>query len=128
MASLTNGRGLVQQIPKYSNLIQLGIVPNKKVLQNIQKVELDELSSCFKNICQDVYAYNMSNPSQQLELTKGTAFFAYNAITGCFQNVRTYKDGKQNSRPFCMAVQHIYERRKHFSCIQILQKERGSVC
>jgi hypothetical protein len=34
----------------------------------------------------------MSNPSQQLETTKGTVFGAYNAITGYFQNVRTYKD------------------------------------
>lgn len=73
-------------------LIQLAMVPNKEVLQNIQKGELDELSTCFKNMCDDVYEYNMSSPSQQYETTKGTVFGAYNAITGYFQNVRNYKD------------------------------------
>lgn len=73
-------------------LIQLVMVPNKEVLQNIQKGEMDELSTCFKNMCDDVYEYNMSSPSQQYETTKGTVFGAYNAITGYFQNVRTYKD------------------------------------
>ncbi len=73
-------------------LIQLAMVPNKEVLQNIEKGELDELSTCFKNMCDDVYEYNMSSPSQQYETTKGTVFGAYNAITGYFQNVRNYKD------------------------------------
>lgn len=73
-------------------LIQMAMVPNKEVLQNIEKGELDELSTCFKNMCDDVYEYNMSSPSQQYETTKGTVFGAYNAITGYFQNVRNYKD------------------------------------
>lgn len=73
-------------------LIQLAMVPNKEVLQNIEKGELDELSTCFKNMCDDVYEYNLSSPSQQYETTKGTVFGAYNAITGYFQNVRNYKD------------------------------------
>lgn len=75
-------------------LIQLAMVPNKEVLQHLQQGEADELSTCFKNICEDVYAYHMSSPSQQLETTKGTVFGAYNAITGYFQNVRTYKDSE----------------------------------
>ena len=73
-------------------LIQLAMVPNKEVLQNIEKGELDELSTCFKNMCDDVHEYNMTSPSQQYETTKGTVFGAYNAITGYFQNVRNYKD------------------------------------
>jgi phage/plasmid-like protein (TIGR03299 family) len=73
-------------------LIQLAMVPNKEVLQNIENGEMDELSTCFKNMCDDVYEYNMSSPSQQYETTKGTVFGAYNAITGYFQNVRNYKD------------------------------------
>ena len=73
-------------------LIQLAMVPKKEVLQNIKKGEMDELSTCFKNICDDVYEYNMSSPSQQYETTKGTVFGTYNAITGYFQNVRNYKD------------------------------------
>ncbi|MBP8114352.1 MAG: DUF945 domain-containing protein [Chitinophagaceae bacterium] len=73
-------------------LIQLAMVPNKEVLKSIEKSEMDELSTCFKNMCDDVYEYNMTSASQQYETTKGTVFGAYNAITGYFQNVRNYKD------------------------------------
>jgi hypothetical protein len=73
-------------------LIQLAIVPNKEVLQNIQANQLDELSTCFKNMCDSVYEYAMISPTQQTETTKGNVFGAYNAITGYFQNVRNYKN------------------------------------
>ena len=73
-------------------LIQLAMVPNKEVLQNIQSNQLNELSTCFKNMCDSVYEYAMISPTQQTETTKGTVFGAYNAITGYFQNVRTYKN------------------------------------
>ncbi len=44
-------------------------------------------------MCDTVYEYEyaMSNPAQQQETTRGTLFGAYNAVTGYFQNVRTYK-------------------------------------
>lgn len=73
-------------------LIQLAMVPNKEVLQNIQSGNLDELSTCFKNMCDNVYEYALSSPTQQTETTKGTVFGAYNAVTGYFQNVRSYKN------------------------------------
>ena len=73
-------------------LIQLAMVPNKEVLQNIQAGKDDELSTCFKNICDISFEYALSNPTQQLETTKGTLFGAYNSITGYFQNVRNYKN------------------------------------
>ena len=73
-------------------LIQLAMVPNKEVLQNLQEGKHDELSTCFKNICDTAFEYAMSHPSQQQETTKGTVFGAYNAVTGYFQNVRHYKD------------------------------------
>jgi hypothetical protein len=72
-------------------LIQMAMVPNKEVLQNIQQGELDELSTCFKNMCDDGYEYNMTSHAQQTETTKGIVFGAYNAVTGYFQNVRNYK-------------------------------------
>jgi len=75
-------------------LIQLAMVPNKEVLANLQKGLQDELSTCFTNMCENAYGYAFSNPSQQLETTKGTLFGAYNAVTGYFQNVRNYKDGE----------------------------------
>lgn len=73
-------------------LIQMAMVPNKEVLQTINNGEMDELSTCFRNMCDAVYEYNCSSPTQQTEATKGTVFGAYNAVTGYFQNVRTYKD------------------------------------
>lgn len=36
----------------------------------------------------------MSATSQQLVTTKGTLFGVYNAVTGYFQNVRSYKSGE----------------------------------
>ena len=73
-------------------LIQLAMVPNKEVLRNLQTGELDELSTCFMNICDNAYEYAMASPTQQTDTTKGTLFGAYNAITGYFQNVRNYKN------------------------------------
>lgn len=77
---------------KVKELIQLAMVPNKEVLQNIQSGQSDELSTAFKNMCDNVYEYAMTSPTQQTETTKGTVFGAYNSITGYFQNVRSYKN------------------------------------
>jgi phage/plasmid-like protein (TIGR03299 family) len=78
--------------PELHHLIQMAMVPNKEVLDNIQKGNWDELSTCFNNMCNSVYEYAMSSPTQQAETTKGTLFGAYNSVTGYFQNVRNYKD------------------------------------
>jgi phage/plasmid-like protein (TIGR03299 family) len=75
-------------------LIQLAMVPNKEVLENIQTGKDDELSTVFKNVCENVFTYAMESPTQQTETTKGNLFGAYNAVTGYFQNVRNYKDGE----------------------------------
>lgn len=72
-------------------LIQLAMAPNPEVLQNLQSGREDDLSTRFRNVCDGVYAYAMSSPTQQTETTKGTVFGAYNAVTGYFQNVRFYK-------------------------------------
>ncbi|MDB5277942.1 MAG: hypothetical protein JWR61_2897 [Ferruginibacter sp.] len=73
-------------------LIQMALVPNKEVLQNIQAGKDDELSTCFKNMTDAAFEYAMTNGSQQMDTTKGNLFGAYNAVTGYFQNVRTYKN------------------------------------
>ena len=70
------------------------MIPNKEVLQNIQKGQGDELSTCFKNMVDNVYEYALSSPTQQTETTKGTVFGAYNSVTGYFQNIRNYKNGE----------------------------------
>lgn len=73
-------------------LIQSALVPNKEVLKTIQNGKEDELSTCFINMVDNAFEYAMSNPSQLMDTTKGTVFGAYNAVTGYFQNVRSYKD------------------------------------
>lgn len=80
-------------------LIQLAMCPNKEVLSKLEKGELDETSTMFKNICADVFEYAVTSDTQQLPTTKGTLFGAYNSVTGYFQNVRKYKnaDAKMNS-------------------------------
>lgn len=80
--------------PEVKKLIQLAMIPNKEVLQNIQRGQTDELSTCFKNMVDNVHEYALTSPTQQTETTKGTVFGAYNAVTGYFQNVRNYKDGE----------------------------------
>ena len=78
--------------PEVKKLIQMALVPNKEVLENIQAGKDDELSTCFKNMTDAAFEYAMTNETQQLETTKGNLFGAYNAVTGYFQNVRTYKN------------------------------------
>lgn len=73
-------------------LIQLALTPNKEVLQNVQAGKEDKISSRFSNLCDAVYEYNQASPTQQTVTTKGTVFGAYNAVTGYFQNIKSYKD------------------------------------
>lgn len=73
-------------------LIRLALVPNKEVLDNINNYQWDELSTCFNNMCNSVFEYAQSSETQQTETTKGNLFGAYNAVTGYFQNVRSYKN------------------------------------
>jgi phage/plasmid-like protein (TIGR03299 family) len=73
------------------SLIRLAMAPNREVLKDLQAGLTDELSTQYMNICDSVFEYAVSNPSQQLETTRGTLFGAYNGITGYFQNVREYK-------------------------------------
>jgi len=73
-------------------LIQSALAPSKEVLKNLQEGKEELLSSCFTNIVESAFSYAMSDPTQLMDTTKGTVFGAYNAITGYFQNVRSYKD------------------------------------
>ena len=45
---------------------------------------MDELSTCYKSICDSVYKYAKSRAIQQTETIKGTVFGAYNSVTGYF--------------------------------------------
>lgn len=43
-------------------------------------------------MCDSVFEYAMTSPTQQQEITRGNLFGVYNAVTGYFQNVRNYKN------------------------------------
>lgn len=74
-------------------LVQQAMAPSKEVLEKIVNDEnMDEYSARFNNTVERVCEYAFSNETQQLPTTKGTLFGAYNAITGYFQNVSSYKD------------------------------------
>lgn len=76
-------------------LIQIALAPNKETLTNIKEGKHDENSSVYKNQVFATFGYAMMADGQQLETTKGTLFGAYNAVTGYFQNVRSYKDNDE---------------------------------
>lgn len=75
------------------NLVQQAMAPSKEVLEKVLNEEnLDEFSSRFNNTVERVCEYAFGNATQQMPTTKGTLFGAYNAITGYFQNVLSFKD------------------------------------
>jgi len=73
-------------------LINIAMAPGKETLISLRDEKLDQLSSHYMNIVQDVFEYAQCAPSQQEPTTKGTLFGAYNAVTGYFQNVRNFKN------------------------------------
>jgi phage/plasmid-like protein (TIGR03299 family) len=73
-------------------LIQHVMAPSKEVLDNIKSENWQALSSQFKSTLDQVYSYGQHNETQQFESTKGTLFGAYNAITGFYQNRKTFKN------------------------------------
>ncbi|WP_241279819.1 DUF932 domain-containing protein [Chryseobacterium cucumeris] len=83
-------------------LIQLALCPNKETLNHLHKGNFDDLSTVFKNTVDDAFAYAMMSDTQQMETTKGTLFGAYNAVTGFYQNVKTYKDDEAKLQSIIM--------------------------
>jgi phage/plasmid-like protein (TIGR03299 family) len=75
-------------------LIEQALAPNKEVLHHLKEKRRELLSTCYKNMCATALEYAFSSPSQQTETTRGTLIGAYNAITGYFQNVKTYDSGE----------------------------------
>ncbi|WP_333627512.1 DUF932 domain-containing protein [Sphingobacterium siyangense] len=83
-------------------LIQLALCPNRETLELLKKGNDEELSTVFKNMVDGAFTYAMVADSQQMETTKGTVFGAYNAVTGYFQNVRSYKDDEAKLQSIVM--------------------------
>lgn len=75
-------------------LIQFALCPNKETFDLLKKGAADELSSVYKNACKAAFEYAMADNTQLMPTTKGTLFGAYNAVTGYYQNVRSFKTGE----------------------------------
>ena len=80
-------------------LIEQAMMPTREYLPSQDAKVVLESSTYMRNVCDTVYEYTMSAPSQLMGTTRGTLFGAYNGITGYFQNVRSYKtnEDKMNS-------------------------------
>jgi phage/plasmid-like protein (TIGR03299 family) len=96
-------------------LIQLAMAPNNEVLKELNGGLTDELSTCYKSMCDSVYQYAMSSPGQQTETTKGTVFGAYNSVTGYFQNLRSYKSNEAKVRSLLLGGTAQLRTQKAFS-------------
>jgi len=83
-------------------LIQVALAPNKEVLKNLREGKDEELSTCFTNMVDAAHEYALTEETQQFVTTKGTVFGAFNAVTGYFQNVRSYKDGEAKLKSLLM--------------------------
>ncbi|WP_346238986.1 DUF932 domain-containing protein [Niabella insulamsoli] len=83
-------------------LIQLALCPNKETLNLLKNGAEDEVSTIFKNTVEDAFVYAMISDTQQMDTTKGTLFGAYNAVTGYYQNVRSYKNDEAKVQSIVM--------------------------
>ncbi|REA63422.1 alpha/beta hydrolase [Dyadobacter luteus] len=83
-------------------LIRMALASNAEILGNLREGREEQLSTVFKNQCEDAFVYCMENETQQLETTKGTVFGAFNAVTGFYQNVRSYKNDEAKLKSILM--------------------------
>lgn len=72
-------------------LIEQAMAPNKETLLLLAAEQKEELSTLFKNTCEDVFTYAMEHETQQTATTRGTLFGVYNSVTGYYQNIRKWK-------------------------------------
>ncbi len=107
-------------------LIQEAMAPSKEVLENIRRGADDQLSTVFRNVCDNAFVYAMTSPTQQTETTKGTLFGAYNAITGYFQNVKQYKH-KDDKLEFIMFGTGLLRSQTAFKLCEQIFKHGGSM-
>jgi phage/plasmid-like protein (TIGR03299 family) len=108
-------------------LIRLAMSPNKETLHFLQQGKEDELSTVYKNTCDDVFAYGMTSETQQLETTKGTLFGAFNSVTGYFQNVRNYRDDEAKVKSILMGGTAATRTQVAFNICQEFAKSGSSI-
>ncbi|MEZ7505472.1 DUF932 domain-containing protein [Flavobacterium sp. Arc2] len=103
-------------------MIQFALCPNKETLQHLKTGNNDEISTVFKNTVEDAFAYAMTSDSQQMNTTKGTLFGDYNAVTGYYQNVRSYKDSEAKLQSIILGGTAQLKSQKAFEICTNFQK------
>lgn len=78
------------------------IAPKREQMNGKEK---EELSTRTLNKINEIYTYALGNETQQTDATRGTVFGAYNAITGYYQNVKSYKNADDKINAILMGGQ-----------------------
>ena len=104
-------------------LIQQALCPNRETWEYLRKGEDEMLSTVFKNSVDDAFVYAMTSETQQVETTKGTLFGAYNAVTGYFQNVRSYRDDEAKLQSVVMGGTAQLRAQKAFDLCLAFEKD-----
>lgn len=68
--------------------IEMAMQPRR---EQLSAGELKEFSTRFTNTIDSIIEYALAHETQTTAETKGTLYGAYNAVTGYFQNVKTFK-------------------------------------
>lgn len=108
-------------------LIRMALCPNKQTLETLKKGDEDGLSTLFKNTCEDAFAYAMACDTQQMETTKGTVFGAYNAVTGYYQNVRSYKSDEDKVKSILLGGTAQSRGQKAFDLCSAFEKHGSDI-
>jgi len=90
-----------EQVDTYFNMLYLTKAEFALVTQTkLKYYQLDEISTKKKNTIKDVHKYYEIGVGQSN--IKGTAWGAYNAVTGYYQNVKKYTTGDKKMRDISM--------------------------
>jgi phage/plasmid-like protein (TIGR03299 family) len=96
--NMTKVRITDKQLLDYIETVVLGDTLERMV----QKDDKFEVSTRSSNIMTNMTKYAYEHPTQLLETTKGTAWGAYNAVTGYYQNVKSYKGEEEKMSTLLM--------------------------
>lgn len=113
-----------QQVKK---LIAMALAPSKEILLQVKKEESEALSSCFSNIIDNAFSYAMSDPSQLTSTCEGTLFGAYNAVTGYFQNVKSYRNEEAKLKSLLLGGNGQQHAQSAFNLCTEFEKKGNSI-
>jgi len=87
-----------KQLTDYIETVVLGDTLERM----LQKDDKFDLSTRTSNVMANMVKYAYEHPTQQLATTKGTAWGAYQAVTGYYQNIKSYKGEEEKMSTLLM--------------------------